>query len=388
MPENGNTVSVKVFSSINEVSSAEWDACAGSENPFVSHTFLKTLEDSLAVRAETGWLPQHVVIEDVSGKIIGSSPCYLKNHSHGEYVFDWGWADAFERAGGRYYPKLQVSVPFSPVTGPRLLVRNGEDKKRTRQLLTGSLIELANQHSVSSLHITFALEDEWNDLGEMGLLQRKGQQFHWRNRNFKTFDEFLASLNSRKRKMIRKEREAANSAVKIEVLTGDTLTEHHMTAFYGFYLNTVDRKWAHAYLNHDFFQLLRERMSDNIVLVMAQDTNDYVAGALNLRGPTTLWGRNWGCTERFKMLYFEACFYRGIDFAIKNGLSRVEAGAQGPHKISRGYLPSETYSGHWIRDTNFRHAVEDFVDRERLGVQQEMEALSELSPFRRPNQSL
>ncbi len=388
MPENGNTVSVKVFSSINEVSSTEWDACAGSENPFVSHTFLKTLEDSLAVRAETGWLPQHVVIEDVSGKIIGSSPCYLKNHSHGEYVFDWGWADAFERAGGRYYPKLQVSVPFSPVTGPRLLVRNGEDKKRTRQLLTGGLIELANQHSVSSLHITFALEDEWNDLGEMGLLQRKGQQFHWRNRNFKTFDEFLASLNSRKRKMIRKEREAANSAVKIEVLTGDTLTEHHMTAFYGFYLNTVDRKWAHAYLNHDFFQLLRERMSDNIVLVMAQDTNDYVAGALNLRGPTTLWGRNWGCTERFKMLYFEACFYRGIDFAIKNGLSRVEAGAQGPHKISRGYLPSETYSGHWIRDTNFRHAVEDFVDRERLGVQQEMEALSELSPFRRPNQSL
>ena len=388
MPENGNTVSVKVFSSINEVSSAEWDACAGSENPFVSHTFLKTLEDSLAVRAETGWLPQHVVIEDVSGKIIGASPCYLKNHSHGEYVFDWGWADAFERAGGRYYPKLQVSVPFSPVTGPRLLVRNGEDKKRTRQLLTGGLIELANQHSVSSLHITFALEDEWNDLGEMGLLQRKGQQFHWRNRNFKTFDEFLASLNSRKRKMIRKEREAANSAVKIEVLTGDTLTEHHMTAFYGFYLNTVDRKWAHAYLNHDFFQLLRERMSDNIVLVMAQDAHDYVAGALNLRGPTTLWGRNWGCTERFKMLYFEACFYRGIDFAIKNGLSRVEAGAQCPHKISRGYLPSETYSGHWIRDTNFRHAVEDFVDRERIGVQQEMEALSELSPFKRPNQSL
>lgn len=388
MPENDNTVSVKVFSSIDEVSSAEWDACAGSENPFVSHTFLKTLEDSLAVRAESGWLPQHVVVQDVSGKTIGASPCYLKNHSHGEYVFDWGWADAFERAGGQYYPKLQVSVPFSPVTGPRLLVRNGEDKKRTRQLLTGSLIELANQHSVSSLHITFALEDEWNDLGEMGLLQRKGQQFHWLNRNFKTFDEFLASLNSRKRKMIRKEREAANSAVKIEVLTGDTLTEHHMTAFYGFYLNTVDRKWAHAYLNHDFFQLLRERMSDNIVLVMAQDTNDYVAGALNLRGPTTLWGRNWGCTERFKMLYFEACFYRGIDFAIKNGLSKVEAGAQGPHKISRGYLPSETYSVHWIRDKNFRHAVADFVGRERLGIQQEMEALSELSPFKRPSQSL
>ncbi len=382
MPDSGESVSAKVLSSLNEVSDADWDACAGPENPFVSHTFLKTLEDSSSVCAETGWLPQHVVIEDASGRIIGASPCYLKNHSHGEYVFDWGWADAFQSAGGQYYPKLQVSVPFSPVTGPRLLVRKGEDKKRTRQLLTASLLELANRHSVSSLHITFTLEDEWNDLGEMGLLQRQGQQFHWRNKNFRTFDEFLASLNSRKRKMIRKEREAANSSVKIEVLTGDTLTERHMQEFYGFYLNTVDRKWAHAYLNHEFFQLLRERMPNNIVLVMAHDTNDYVAGALNLRGPTTLWGRNWGCTEHFKMLYFEACFYRGIEFAIQNNLSKVEAGAQGPHKISRGYLPSETYSSHWIRDENFRRAVADFVGRERLGVKQEMATLSKLSPFK------
>lgn len=383
MLDSAKNVSVKVLSSLSEISRADWDACAGSENPFVSHTFLKTLEDSSTVCAKSGWLPQHLVIEDSSGKIIGASPCYLKNHSHGEYVFDWGWADAFERAGGQYYPKLQVSVPFSPVTGPRLLVRKGEDKKKTRRMLAASMLELANRHSVSSLHITFNLEDEWNDLGEIGFLQRQGQQFHWHNEGFETFDNFLASLNSRKRKMIRKEREAANAAVKIEVLTGDALTELHMRKFFHFYLNTVDRKWAYAYLNQEFFQLLRERMADNIVLVMAQDTNDYVAGALNLRGPTTLWGRNWGCTESFRMLYFEACFYRGIEFAIQNRLSKVEAGAQGPHKVSRGYLPSRTYSCHWIRDENFRHAVADFVGRERLGVNEEMETLSQLSPFKR-----
>jgi len=387
MADGGETVTVKVLSSLGEVSAADWDACAGPENPFVSHTFLRTLEDSSAACGETGWLPQHVVIEDTGGGLIGAAPCYLKNHSHGEYVFDWGWADAYERAGGQYYPKLQVSVPFSPVTGPRLLVRDGEDKSHTRRLLAAGLLELAKQHEVSSLHITFTPEDEYNDLGEIGFLQRQGQQFHWRNQDFGTFDDFLASLNSRKRKMIRKEREAANAAVDIEVLTGDALTERHMQAFYHFYLNTVDRKWAHAYLNYEFFQLLRERMADNVVLVMASHEGDYVAGALNLRGPDTLWGRNWGCSERFRMLYFEACFYRGIEFAIENGLSKVEAGAQGPHKISRGYLPSATYSAHWIRDEGFRRAVADFVDRERRGVAHEMDSLSELSPFKRLNDS-
>ena len=387
MPDGGDTVTVKVLSSLGEVPAADWDACAGPENPFVSHTFLKTLEDSSAACGETGWLPQHVVIEDSNGGLVGAAPCYLKNHSHGEYVFDWGWADAYERAGGQYYPKLQVSVPFSPVTGPRLLVRGGENKSHTRRMLAAGLLELAKQHEVSSLHITFPTENEWTDLGEMGLLQRQGQQFHWENRGFETFDDFLASLNSRKRKMIRKERESANAAVDIEVLTGDDLTERHMQAFYHFYLNTVDRKWAHAYLNFEFFQLLRERMADNVVLVMASHDGDYVAGALNLRGLDTLWGRNWGCSERFKMLYFEACFYRGIEFAIDNGLAKVEAGAQGLHKISRGYLPSATYSAHWIRDEGFRRAVADFVDRERRGVEHEMDSLSELSPFKRSNDS-
>ena len=386
MPDGGEEVTVKVISSLDEVSAAHWDACAGIENPFVSHTFLKALEDSQAATGETGWLPQHIVIEDEKG-LAGCAPCYLKNHSHGEYVFDWGWADAYERAGGQYYPKLQVSVPFSPVTGPRLLVRDGDDKPHTRQLLAAGLLELAKQQKVSSLHITFPQEDEWTELGEMGLLQRHGQQFHWQNDGYETFDDFLDTLNSRKRKMIRKERAAANAAVDIQVLTGDDIRPEHMEAFYGFYLNTVDRKWAHAYLNYEFFQLLRERMADNVVLVIASHDGDYVAGALNMRGPDMLWGRNWGCVDNFKMLYFEACFYRGIEFAIENGLSKVEAGAQGPHKISRGYLPSATYSAHWIRDEGFRDAVADFVERERRGIEHEMESLSELSPFKRSNVS-
>ena len=386
MPDGGDSVTIKVIGSLGEVSAADWGACAGTANPFVSHTFLKTLEDSEAACGESGWLPQHIVIEDEKG-IVGAAPCYLKSHSYGEYVFDWGWADAYERAGGQYYPKLQVSVPFSPVTGPRLLVRDGEEVTYTRRLLTAGLLELAKQHDVSSLHMTFTTKEEWNELGELGLIQRQGQQFHWENRDFETFDDFLDSLNSRKRKMIRKERAAANADVEIEVLTGDDIRPEHMQAFYHFYLNTVDRKWAHAYLNYEFFQLLRERMADKIVLVIATHEGDYVAGALNIRGEDTLYGRNWGCIERFKMLYFEACFYRGIEFAIENGLSKVEAGAQGPHKISRGYLPSPTYSLHWIRDEGFRNAVADFVRRERAGVEHEMDSLGELSPFKRSNES-
>jgi predicted N-acyltransferase len=386
MPDGGETVTVKVIAGLDEIPAEQWDACAGGDNPFVSHTFLKTMEDSDAASTESGWLPQHIVIEDEKG-IRGAAPCYLKNHSYGEYVFDWGWADAYERAGGQYYPKLQVSVPFSPVTGPRLLVRAGEDATHTRRLLAAGLLELAKQHEVSSLHITFPTEAEWSELGEMGFIQRQGQQFHWTNQGFETFDDFLASLNSRKRKMIRKERAAANAEVDIRILTGDEVGPEHMDAFYRFYLNTVDRKWAHAYLNREFFQLLRERMADRIVLVMASHDGDYVAGALNLRGTDTLYGRNWGCIERFRMLYFEACFYRGIEFAIENGLSTVEAGAQGPHKISRGYLPTPTYSAHWIRDEGFRSAVADFVRRERAGVEHEMDSLGELSPFKRSNES-
>ena len=383
MPDGGDPITIKVVHGIGEIDAAAWDACAGDDNPFVSHTFLKTLEDCGAASGESGWLPQHLVIEDDNG-VVGAVACYLKNHSYGEYVFDWGWADAFERAGGAYYPKLQVSVPFTPVTGPRLLVRPDADRDRVRNMLVAGLMELARQHKVSSFHITFLPEDDWRALGEMDLLQRIGQQFHWHNRGYECFDDFLARLSSRKRKMIRKERrEAVAGGVTIEALTGEALRSRHMDAFYDFYLRTVDKKWANAYLNQDFFRLLHERMADRIVLMLASHDGSPVGGALNLRGRDTLYGRNWGCSARFRMLYFEACFYRAIDFAIAHGLSTVEAGAQGPHKISRGYLPSTTYSAHWIRDPGFRDAVDKFLDREQYMMRMEMAELAEHGPYRK-----
>jgi hypothetical protein len=313
-------------------------------------------------------------------------PAYVKSHSYGEYVFDWGWAEAFERAGGRYYPKLQVSVPFSPVTGPRLLVRTDADIDRRRNALIGGLMEVARRAKVSSLHITFPTEAEWKALGEAGLMQRMGQQFHWHNRGYTSFDDFLAELTSRKRKSIRKERIAANAEVKIETLSGADLKSKHMDAFYAFYMNTVGRKWSNDYLNREFFHAIRDTMAEKIVLVLASSDGDYVAGAINLVGSDTLFGRNWGCVERHRMLYFECCFYRAIDYAIAHKLPKVEAGAQGPHKISRGYLPSPTYSAHWIRDPNFRAAVADFVKRERRQIEHQMEALEEeRSPYRKDN---
>ncbi len=383
MPDSGESVSVKVTSSIAAIAPEQWDACAGDDNPFVSHAFLLAMEESGAAGAEAGWAPQHLLLEDPDGRLIGCVPCYLKNHSYGEYVFDWGWAEAYERAGGTYYPKLQVSVPFSPVSGPRLLVRPDADGPETKKILVEGLQELARQRKVSSLHVTFCQEDEWRLLTGEGFLERIGQQFHWHNRGYETFDDFLGALSSRKRKTIRKERQIANADVEISVLSGDDVREEHMDAFYRFYLNTVERKWAHAYLNRTFFSLLRERLADKVVLVMASHDGDYVGGALNLRGRDTLYGRNWGCVDRFRMLYFEACFYRAIDYAIEHGLARVEAGAQGPHKISRGYLPTPTYSAHWIRDRGFRDAVARFLEHERIDLKREMALLEhERSPYR------
>jgi predicted N-acyltransferase len=384
MPDSGDSVTVKVCNAIADIPAAEWDACAGADNPFVSHAFLKSLEDSGSASAEAGWAPQHVIIEDEEGRVAGAVPCYLKNHSYGEYVFDWGWADAYERAGGKYYPKLQCSVPFSPVTGPRLLVRPGDNDTHMRSALIGGLMALAEKRKVATLHVTFCQKDEWDALEGAGFLKRMGQQFHWHNRGYETFEDFLGELASRKRKAVRKERREANDEVDIKVLSGADLTEAHMDAFYKFYLNTVDRRWAHAYLNRKFFHLLRERMADRIVLVLAEFEGEYVGGALNLRGSDTLYGRNWGCVERFNKLYFEACFYRAIEYAIEHKLAKVEAGAQGPHKISRGYLPSATYSAHWIRDGGFHDAVAEFLVRERREIEFEMEHLAEdRTPYRR-----
>ncbi len=383
MPDGREPIAVAVLSSLKEVSAAEWDACAGPDNPFVSHAFLSALEESGSADAKSGWLPQHLAIRDGEGRLAAAAPLYLKNHSYGEYVFDWGWADAYERAGGDYYPKLQCSVPFTPATGPRLLVRPDSDTETLEGALTAAMVQLASQSEVSSLHITFPTADEFQRFGEAGLLTRVGLQFHWTNQDYRSFDDFLERLTSRKRKAIKKERrKVADSGIKLRVLTGDDIQERHWEAFYRFYLATIDKKWSQAYLTREFFFLLGERMADKVALVIAEDGGDLVAGALNLIGGDTLYGRNWGCDGRYRFLHFEACYYQALEFAIEQGLARVEAGAQGEHKIQRGYLPVETYSAHWIGDAGFRSAVSQFLDRERSMNRHQIAALMAESPFK------
>lgn len=383
MADGGDRIALRAVSRIGEIGEAAWDRCAGPDNPFLSHAFLHALEESGAVQAKTGWQPQHLVLTDSHRGVIGAAPVYLKTHSYGEYVFDHGWANAYERAGGKYYPKLQAAVPFTPATGPRLLVAPGADVEEVRRLLIGGLVELARQLNVSSLHVTFPTEPEYRALGAAGFLQRVGEQFHWENRGYATFEDFLAQLTSRKRKMIRRERrEAAETGLTMTALTGGAIERRHWDAFFRFYMDTSNRKWGHAYLNRAFFQLLGEGMAEKIVLMMALRDGEAVAGALNLLGTDTLFGRNWGCGEDFRFLHFELCYYRAIDFAIERGLKKVEAGAQGPHKIQRGYLPEPTYSAHWIADPQFRRAVENYLTQERIAIAREMAALEDYSPFR------
>ena len=385
MPDGREPVSVKIVGSIFDIDAGEWDACAGSGDPFVSHAFLGALEASGSAAPESGWLAQHLAIEDETGRLLACAPLYLKDHSYGEYVFDWGWADAYQRAGGSYYPKLQSAVPFVPATGKRLLLRPDAPASLANALASG-MMQLAARLGVSSVHVTFPTEDEWQGLGKAGYLLRLGRQFHWENRGYKTFDDFLATLTSRKRKAIRKERRTvAESGVAVKALNGDTIEEHHWDAFYRFYLNTTDRKWGPSYLNRAFFSHLHETLRDWVVLVMAEASGIPVGGALNLLGADTLYGRNWGCSEDYKFLHFEACYYRAIDFAIERGLKWVEAGAQGPHKIQRGYLPRPTYSAHWIADPGFKNAVARFLDEERREIAEEMRLYAAQSPYRQEN---
>lgn len=382
MPDGREPVTVKVLGSILDVDADEWDACAGDGDPFVGHAFLSALEGSGSAAISTGWMAQHLTIEDEAGRLLACAPLYLKDHSYGEYVFDWGWADAYQRAGGTYYPKLQSAVPFIPATGRRLLVRPGAPPSLAGALASG-MMQLAAQLGVSSVHVTFPTEAEWRDLGETGYLMRLGRQFHWENRGYENFDDFLATLTSRKRKAIRKERRAvAESGVDLMTLNGDTIEEHHWDAFYRFYLNTSDRKWGPNYLNRAFFSHLHETLRDRVVLIMAEADGQLVGGALNLLGADTLYGRNWGCSEDYKFLHFEACYYRAIEFAIEHRLKWVEAGAQGPHKIQRGYLPRATYSAHWIADPGFKKAVANFLDEERREVTHEMRLYAAQSPYR------
>jgi uncharacterized protein len=378
----GGTVTVRVHSAIAEIPAAEWEACADGLNPSVSHVFLNALEESGSASPRTGWAPQHLSLAGPGNSLHGAVPLYAKAHSYGEYVFDYGWADAFERAGGRYYPKLLSAVPFTPVPGPRLLLRR-DAPPETRAHLIAAMVELVSQRRISSLHVNFPEPGDAAALSEAGFLRRVGQQFHWTNDGYRDFDDYLAALNSRKRKAVKKERrEALAPGLEIDVLTGADLKTRHWDAFYEFYLATSDRKWGSAYLNRKFFYLIGERMPERIVLVMARRGDVYVAGALNLLGRDTIYGRNWGGYGDYKFLHFECCYYRAIEFAIAHGLRRVEAGAQGPHKLQRGYLPVPTYSAHWIPDPRFRRAVAEFLERERQMVEHKMERLAEFSPFR------
>lgn len=380
MPAGSQPLSLELHAQIAEIDAAEWDACAGgSTNPFISHAFLSCLEESGSAGGRTGWLPNHAVLRQ-EGRIVGVAPMYAKSHSYGEYVFDQGWAHAFERAGGRYYPKLQVASPFSPVPGPRLLTRQAI----TPALMGGAIAQACGELGLSSAHVTFCTRAEWEALGEAGWLQRLGKQFHWENQGYGSFDDFLGSLRSAKRKMVRRERRDANEAgLSFLTLRGEEITRRHWDAFYRFYTATVDRKWGSAYLTRRFFTLLSERLGERVVLMMAEKGGTPVAGALNLVGDETLFGRTWGCRGDWPFLHFELCYYRAIEFAIANRLRRVEAGAQGEHKIQRGYLPQPTYSVHWIENSGFRRAVEEFLSAERPAVLEEMRQLAELSPYRR-----
>lgn len=386
MPDAAETLAIRTLDAVNKVDRADWDRCAGPDNPFVSWDFLNALEESGSVGAKAGWLPQHAALEDAGGNILGIAPMYLKNHSQGEYVFDYGWADAYERAGGRYYPKLIVAVPFTPVTGPRLLVPPGPRQEELQRTLIGALVQIAGKIGVTNLHITFPTPSEAALADDLGLLMRRAFQYHWHNDGYETFDDFLGALASRKRKGIRKERAAiAETGIAVQALTGDDLRSDHWDVFHRFYTDTYDRKWGYPYLTREFFQLLNERMADKVALMWADFDGEPVAAALNLIGSDALYGRNWGCAADIKYLHFETCYYQAIDFAIGRGLSRVEAGTQGPHKVQRGYLPVETWSAHWLADGGFREAVSDFLERERPAILHEMKIMAQHSPFRQEN---
>jgi predicted N-acyltransferase len=381
------TLTARVLNGMAEVAPAIWDGLANPPgrpfNPFVSHAFLEALEQSGSATARTGWKPCHLLLEDQAGQTLGAMPCYRKSHSRGEYVFDWGWADAIERVGGRYYPKLQVSVPFTPVAGPRLLVPPGALADTYRKLLAEASRSLAEQSGASSVHVTFISAPEWALFDTESWLKRTDTQFHWHNRGYGSFEEFLKDLSSRKRKNIRKERDiVARSGLRLRWLTGSDLEESHWDAFFRFYMETGSRKWGSPYLTRRFFSLIGETMRDHILLVMVERAGRPIAGALNFIGSDALFGRNWGAVEHHECLHFEACYYQAIEFAIARRLERVEAGAQGPHKLARGYLPTTTLSLHHIRDRRLARAVSDYLAAERVEVAENTALLSAHSPFR------
>lgn len=379
------TFTLRVHDRIADIGREAWDACASpTGDPFVSFNFLDACEASGSAVPAQGWAGRHLALEDAEGRVIGVMPLWLKGHSQGEYVFDHSWADAYERAGGRYYPKLLGAVPFTPVTGPRFLTHPDADAATVREALLQGALTLTERLGVSSLHVNFPTREDWGAMGEAGLLRRQDMQYVWRNGGYPTFDDFLSALSSNRRKTIRRERREAQAGLDIRTLTGADIRPEHWDAFFGFYMDTGSRKWGRPYLTRDFFARIGETMADRIALVMAFRDDRPIAGALNLIGRDALYGRQWGCLEDVPFLHFELCYYRAIDFAIAHGLSRVEAGAQGEHKIARGYLPSPVYSAHFIADPALRGPVADYLERERPAVDAEIEGLTEeLSPFRR-----
>ena len=377
------TKTARVLHAITDIDPDTWNACANPSwtphDPFLRHEFLAALERSGSATARTGWQPFHIVLEE-AGETRGVMPLYLKSHSQGEYVFDHSWADALHRAGGSYYPKLQSCIPFTPATGRRLLTAR-DDEGDVLDLLSAA-VQIADQAEVSSLHFTFMPEAQWQLADRVGLLRRMDQQFHWHNPGYACFDDFLADLASKKRKNLKRERrDALCNGIEVEWVTGADLNEAHWDAFYRFYMDTGSRKWGSPYLTRDFFSRITQSMPEDVLLILCRRDGRYIAGALNFIGGETLFGRNWGCIEDHRFLHFEACYYQAIDFAIAHGLKRVEAGAQGGHKVARGYLPQATYSAHWIRDAGFRAAVERYLRDERDYVQQDIEALEDHAPF-------
>ena len=420
-PFAAGNLTITAIAAISEIDAAAWDACANPPmaydarhtsdpapaeaphgschaagaavhladqdlafNPFLSHHFLSALETSKSVGGRTGWQPQHLLVQAADGILLAAAPCYLKSHSRGEYVFDAGWAEAFARAGGSYYPKLQVAVPFTPAPGRRLLVRPGPHAEEGRRALAAGLLELCRIDDASGVHVTFATEPEFRFLGELGFLQRNDQQFHWENAGYSTFEDFLAVLAARKRKTIRRERQdALANGVSVHWLTGSDLTESTWDAFFAFYMETGSRKWGRPYLTRQFFSLVGETMREHILLVMAKRSGRWIAGAINFIGSHSLFGRHWGATEHHPFLHFELCYYQAIDYAIAQKLPRVEAGAQGEHKIARGYMPTTTYSAHYIANPALRRAVADYLVRERAYVAAVGTELAATGPYRK-----
>ncbi|WP_234855035.1 GNAT family N-acetyltransferase [Paracoccus everestensis] len=373
-----NALTLNTHPAIAAIPPDTWDAL-GDGNPFTTHRFLLALEESGSVGRGTGWQPLHVTLE-AEGKVVGAAPLYAKSHSQGEYIFDHAWAEAYARAGGRYYPKLQAAVPFTPVTGARLLTRD----PAMRQSLLAGLTRVAERGGASGVHVTFCTEAEAEAGAGIGFLPRVTQQFHWLNRGYGSYDDFLAALSSRKRKDLRKERSKAQAfGGTIRHLTGDDLRPHHWDAFWAFYQDTGSRKWGRPYLTRAFFDHLHQTMRNDILLVLAERDGQPVAGALNFLGPDAIYGRYWGCVEDHPFLHFELCYHQAIDVAIARGLSRVEAGAQGEHKLARGYEPVATHSLHWVADEGFGRALADYLDRERDAMGDEIEALAGFTPFRK-----